>query len=460
MFMNKARKTILAVLFLVAVFGFEFLSAGAALAEYPPNPNEGGLEVEFEQTPLFGNEEGNFIPGDSVTRWVKVTNNTSEIKRVAVEAINYPKNILGNIPDDDLSQVLIITIRKKGGNDIYGGSSPTGVKTLADFYENGETYLSDIAAKSNGVGGVNEYEFEVSFPEEKGDDWQGATTGFDIIVGFQGEEGKVNPPGTDPGGGGGNLPPGLIIKDEQVVKVTSNSATITWLTSHGATSQVIYSSQTEYNNGYAFDLTKPNYGYAHAVPNPEDTTKVTGHSVAINGLTSGTTYYFRCVSHASPPTISRSHTFTTLALANDNSEEQPTPSPSQEGNNQESDDGNAGGGFIPETYQRWVAGATDFIDDTLELFRDKENKDGEVRGEEIEKNTGGIDKDKKIDKDNRTSETEKVESFGEGDEKDNWDIMEVLSDCWWLMVIIALAILAAAGGWWWIWRKKKEKEEN
>ena len=458
MFMNKARKTILAVLFLVAVFGFGFLSAGAALAENPPSPNEGGLEVEFEQTPLFGNEEGNFIPGNSVTRWVKVTNNTSEIKKIAVEAINYPKNILGNIPDDDLSQVLTIIIRKKGGNDIYGGSSPTGVKTLADFYENGETYLSDIAAKSNGVGDVNEYEFEVSFPESKGDKWQGATTKFDIIVGFQGED--DNSATTSSSGGGGVLPPGLIIKYEQAIEVTSNSATITWLTSHKATSQVVYSSQTEYNNGYAFDLTKPNYGYAHAAPDPEDSTKVTGHSVTISGLTSGTTYYFRCVSHASPPTISRSHTFTTLALANDNSEEQPTPSPSQEGNNQESDDGNAGGGFIPETYQRWVAGATDFIDDTLELFRDKENKDGEVRGEEIEKNTGGIDKDKKIDKDNRTSETEKVESFGEGDEKDNWDIMEVLSDCWWLMVIIALAILAAAGGWWWIWRKKKEKEEN
>ena len=456
MFMNKARKTILAVLFLVAVFGFEFLSAGAALAEYPPNPNEGDLEIEFEQTPLFGSEEGNFIPGDSVTRWVKVTNNTSEIKRVAVEAINYPKNILGNIPDDDLSQVLIITIRKKGGNDIYGGSSPTGVKTLADFYENGETYLSDIAAKSNGVSGVNKYEFEVSFPESKGDKWQGATTKFDIIVGFQGED--DNSATTSSSGGGGMLPPGLIIKYEQAIEVTSNSATITWLTSHKATSQVVYSSQTEYNNGYAFDLTKPNYGYAHAAPDPEDSTKVTGHSVTINGLTSGTTYYFRCVSHASPPTISRSHTFTTLALADDDSRE-PTPRFFQKENNQESGNAGIGGEIPPEIHRNFVAEAAKFVGDAAEFFGNRKNKDGEVRGEEIEKNTGGIDKNKKIVKDNKTSKTEKAESFGEGDEKDNWDIMKVLSDCWWLIVIIALAILAAGGGWW-IWKKRKKKEEN
>lgn len=44
------------------------------------------LVVEFENTPLF--KEANFLPGENISRWVKVTNNSSESKNIAVEAIN------------------------------------------------------------------------------------------------------------------------------------------------------------------------------------------------------------------------------------------------------------------------------------------------------------------------------------------------------------------------------------
>ena len=65
----------------------------------------------------------------------------------------------------------------------------------------------------------------------------------------------------------------------------------------------------------------PNYGYAFSTPEQNQDPKVTFHTVRIDGLAPGTTYYYRCVSQASPPTISREHSFTTLTLAEGEREE-------------------------------------------------------------------------------------------------------------------------------------------
>jgi len=88
-------------------------------------------------------DEANFLPGGSVTRWIKITNNGGESKPIATEAINYPGfPNAGNVPAYDLSRVLNIIIREKGGSDLYGGSSLTGEKTLFNFYEDGKLYLT------------------------------------------------------------------------------------------------------------------------------------------------------------------------------------------------------------------------------------------------------------------------------------------------------------------------------
>ena len=161
-------------------------AVNAAFAQTPPvDPNADSLIVNFIPDPLFN--AGNFLPGDSRTGEVEVINGTNETKRIATEAINYPKDIFGNVPDDDLSRALTIVIQEKNvDGDLYGGSSPTGARTLFDFYKNGETYLSSVFAN-----GTEEYEFVISFPESEGDYWQGKTTEFDIKVGFQGEEGDI-----------------------------------------------------------------------------------------------------------------------------------------------------------------------------------------------------------------------------------------------------------------------------
>lgn len=294
--MNKILKTILAIS--IAIFGAGFLLAAPAFAQ---NDN---LVVKFETAPLF--DEANFLPGQAITRRVTATNNSGQPQRIAAEAVNYPCFPNPNdVPDNDLSRALLIIISEKNGSDLYGGTA--GEKTLFNFYQDGETYLSDITA-----GASAEYGFEINFPSEKENEWQNATTTFDVLVGFQGVEGGV-PPG---GGGGGGLPPGLTVNYEMPFYIGTTTAKITWLTSYKATSRVIYGTQAG-----KFDLNiLPNYGYAFSTTEkdtPANPNGATSHEVWLTNLAPNTTYYYRAISHASPPTIGFEHSFTTLPTAED-----------------------------------------------------------------------------------------------------------------------------------------------
>jgi len=297
--MNKIFKTILIIL---ALTPFTIVQAN------------GNLVVEFEQTPLFN--EANFLPGAGITRWVKVTNESGQPQRIAAEAINYPGFVSGvprlhSVPDNDLSRALAIVIKEEGGSDLYGGLA--GEKTLFDFYQNGETYLSDIS-----TGGNKTYEFEIIFPSEKKDEWQTATTTFDILIGFQGAGGGTEPGegsgGGGGGGGGGWLPAGLTIKYEKDIYLAATTAVITWDTSYPATSQVIYDTAPgKFNLNPATGGGSPKYGYAFFKEGDDfyGSDKGISHQVTLTGLSSGITYYFRCVSHGSLA-ISEEHSFTTL----------------------------------------------------------------------------------------------------------------------------------------------------
>jgi hypothetical protein len=99
------------------------------------------------------------------------------------------------------------------------------------------------------------------------------------------------------------IPP--IISAETSASVTSDSVTITWTTDDLSTSRVVYDTVSHLDLGEA-----PSYGYAYTTT--EDSNKVTSHSVALSGLSSSTTYYYRVVSHGSPETVSAlEQTFTT-----------------------------------------------------------------------------------------------------------------------------------------------------
>ncbi len=303
--MNKLTKTILLIT-AIAIFSAGFL-ASTAQAQVPP------LAVEFEGgSPLFN--KTNFTPGDSVTKWIKVTNTSGVAQRIAIEAINFTKPV----PENDLSRALTIVIKQEAA-EIYGGAGSE--KTLYQFYQNGETYLSELTNNNTA-----QYDITISFPVDKGDAWQEKTTGFDVIVGFEGTEGglPLPPPGgsASVGGGGGfngppgGLPPGLTIHNEAIVSPSVNSVTITWITSYSASSQVIYALG---NESHILDLTDnagapPKYGYSRTTPEYDSFLKVFNHSVTIDGLMPGTTYYYRSVSHGSLAS-STEHSFTTLTLA-------------------------------------------------------------------------------------------------------------------------------------------------
>ncbi len=280
--MNKALKIIL--ISSIAIFGVGFLLIPSSFAQAKD------LNVQFEQTPLF--DEANFLPGYNITRWVKVTNNSSTSQKIAAETIKERD------PDNLASQMNIII--KEGATTLYND-------TLASFFAAGEVFLSNLAGNS----AQTQYDFIVTFDSATDNPYQGKSLGFDLLVGFQGTEGGG-------GGGGGFLPPGLTIAEEsiKVIATAETSVTIIWTTSYSSTSQVIYAAAGE---THTLDLTDnagipPKYGYAHTTLEYDTSPKVTDHSVTITGLTPGTTYYFRSISHASLA-VSYEYSFTTKGVA-------------------------------------------------------------------------------------------------------------------------------------------------
>jgi hypothetical protein len=294
--MEKSLRNILIISSAIVAFWILFFPSICAQAQ--------SLVVDFETIPLF--DEANFLPGESVTREVEVTNNSGESQSIATEAIDYPDPV----PEDDLSRALSVVIREKGGSDLYGGTA--GSKTLFNFYEDGEVYLSDI-----GDGSSKEYEYEISFPSDKGNEWQGKTTGFDILIGFQGTEngeggdGEENGDGeTEVGGIAGFFTLGLTIFNEENKKAETETATVSWFTNTPATSRVIYDTAAH----PVFLGEPPNYGYSFSTPEQDTENKVTFHTVTITGLTPGVTYFWRAVSRGSPEVLGDELAFDTTGL--------------------------------------------------------------------------------------------------------------------------------------------------
>lgn len=266
------------------------LSANTTFAA-PPD-----LQVQFEQSPLFN--EANFAPGNTVTRFIKITNNTNGNKPAQVEAINVSDA-------DNLSAVINFKVTE-ASTTLFSG-------TLKDFFDKHEQPLDNIAG-----GTTAQYNFSATFQPTAGNQYQSKKVGFDLLAGFQGQvQGGGNGNGNGGGGGGGggssgngggSTPPGLSISENSVTHIlkSATSLNITWTTSYLSTSQVIYSAA---NEPHQFNIGAPNYGYAHATP--EASTFVTDHSVTLTGLKPNTTYFYRVISHASPPSVSFEHSFTT-----------------------------------------------------------------------------------------------------------------------------------------------------
>jgi hypothetical protein len=270
----------------IAVFGASFLLVNSAQAQ-----NILGIQFQNEPDPLF--QQTNFLPGNSTSGWVKVTNISTETQKIGVEIIN--KYLCS---ENCLSDVLNLSIAEEGSE------IPLLEGSLTTFYKSGEKPLSDLAPNTSTT-----YYFSITFNPKAGNNYQGSEAEFDIKIGAFGKEsisGEIIP-GGGPSGGGGVIIAGLQILNETASDIQEHKVTITWLTNEFSTSRVIYSPG---NLPHLLQVNNPpNYGYVFSTI--EDSNKVTGHTVVIDNLSSGTTYYFRCVSHASLA-ISQEYSFTTL----------------------------------------------------------------------------------------------------------------------------------------------------
>lgn len=272
------------------------LFAGASFAHAQSSP----LDVVFTPDPLF--DEANFLPGDSESGTVSVSNNSESDQEVQTEAVNISDS-------DGLSSTLTLTITDNSSNTLYED-------TLGTFLRAGEVSLSNISPNEK-----KPYTFTVTFTNTDDNSYQGKTLGFDICVGFAGEEKscgttEISDPDTidnDEGNGeSGSSQSGqtteLRIYNERVTEINNESGevVIEWDTNRLATSQVIYGNEA--GAPFQLDVTDPpSYGYP--LYTAEDGSKKRNHHVVLTNVSAGETYVYRVISRASPPTISSERTF-------------------------------------------------------------------------------------------------------------------------------------------------------
>jgi Ca2+-binding RTX toxin-like protein len=117
----------------------------------------------------------NMAPGDVEARDVKVKNNGSSIRPVGVRGVR--TNGVGN-----LESILEIVI-SQNGTDLYGGTSPTGLKTLDQFFTESAgpdgVFLFDLNPSQTKT--VN---FKVTFPPSAGNAFQATSVIFDLQIGI------------------------------------------------------------------------------------------------------------------------------------------------------------------------------------------------------------------------------------------------------------------------------------
>jgi hypothetical protein len=102
-----------------------------------------------------------------------------------------------------------------------------------------------------------------------------------------------------------------IISSEDGFGNTHTTAIITWTTDRPTKSRVVYDTVQH----PTLDLADPNLGYAYSTGTYNTDPKVLKHEVTLDGLSTGTIYYYRTISEGSPAAFSNEHSIATLTNA-------------------------------------------------------------------------------------------------------------------------------------------------
>lgn len=158
----------LAVVLTLAYRSDVFLPAGTAFAV-------GDLTIDWgvpAGSPIF--TATNFAPGEVESHDVLVTNSAPTARPLAVRGIKTTGNGLSN----ELALVI-----SSGGSDLYGGTSGTGLKTLADFFTDSAD-VSGIPLLSLAPGANATLTFAVTFNSTSENLLQWDSVTFDIKLGM------------------------------------------------------------------------------------------------------------------------------------------------------------------------------------------------------------------------------------------------------------------------------------
>jgi len=292
--MNKIVKTILIISVIIFGAGFLFVNPTQATNNKLWFGDK-NISIDFNELPFDLN---NWEPGMSEEKTIKIINNENFDINVYFSASRIEP--FPGKGEADLADVLTITINDKSNH-------------LSDLFDNNIILTPVNSGKSQN------YDITISFDEDAGNKYQSKIINFDFIITAEeigkggGETLSVAIPG---GGGGGVFITKLRISNESVASVKTDTVTITWQTNKSATSRVIYDTISHPTLG-----SPPNYGYAFSTPEQDQDPKVIFHTVRIDGLVPGTTYFYRTVSQASPEEVSGEHRFTTLTLTEGEREE-------------------------------------------------------------------------------------------------------------------------------------------
>src|SRR3972149_10839047 len=176
----KIRKTIYKILLIIfslaTIYSFaapHFLPDTTAYAV-------GDLTIDWgvpTGSPIF--VVGGMVPGDMESRQVDVTNNGLFPRTVAVRGEKTAETL-------DFATVLDFVILD-GITPVHGTGSPTGPKTLDEFFADSAVATSGIELSILAPSTSTTYTFKVTFDIDAGIEFHTASVVFDLIIGIASE---------------------------------------------------------------------------------------------------------------------------------------------------------------------------------------------------------------------------------------------------------------------------------